>query len=333
MKALVVSEAEVRNLLPMDQCMDAMAEALAALSRGEVLMPLRSIVWLPDRVGGLATMPAALPTSEVMGVKAISVFPGNRGTRFDSHQGVVLLFETQHGRLQAIMDATSITAIRTAAVSGVGTRALARDDARDLAILGSGTQAWTHLEAMLLARPVERVRIWSRSAENGRRFAERAASRFGIHMEVVETAREAVLGADLVCTVTSSLVPVLEGSWLSPGVHVNAVGAVGPTVRELDTEAVARSRFFVDRRESAVNEAGEFVLAREEGAIGDDHILGELGEVLLGDVTGRASPDDVTVFRSLGVAVEDLASARIIYRRAVESGAGTWIELGGERED
>jgi ornithine cyclodeaminase len=186
---------------------------------------------------------------------------------------------------------------------------------------------------MLLARPVERVRIWSRSAENGRRFADRAAARFGIRMEVVETAREAVLGADLVCTVTSSLVPVLEGSWLSPGVHVNAVGAVGPSVRELDTEAVARSRFFVDRRESAVNEAGEFVLAREEGAIGDDHILGELGEVLLGDVTGRASPEDVTVFRSLGVAVEDLASARIIYRRAVESGGGTWVELGGERED
>jgi alanine dehydrogenase len=333
MKVLVVSEAEVRDLLPMDGCMDAMAEALEALSRGEVLMPLRSIVWLADRVGGLATMPAALPTSEVMGVKAISVFPGNRGTRFDSHQGVVLLFETEHGQLQAIMDATSITAIRTAAVSGVGTRALARDDARDLAILGSGTQAWTHLEAMLLARPVERVRIWSRSAENGRRFADRAAARFGIQIEVVETAREAVLGADLVCTVTSSLVPVLEGSWLSPGVHVNAVGAVGPTMRELDTEAVARSRFFVDRRESAVNEAGEFVLAREEGAIGDDHILGELGEVLLGDVTGRASPEDVTVFRSLGVAVEDLASARLIYSRAVESGAGTWVEVGGERED
>jgi ornithine cyclodeaminase/alanine dehydrogenase-like protein (mu-crystallin family) len=332
MKVLVVSEAEVRELLPMADCMDAMAEALAALSRGDVLMPLRSIVWLPDRVGGLATMPAAMPTSGAMGLKAISVFPGNLGTHLDSHQGVVLLFETEQGQLQAIMDATSITAIRTAAVSGVATKLLARQDAGDLAILGSGTQAWTHLEAMLLARPLTRVRVWSRSVENGRRLADRAASRFGIKIEVVGTAREAVLGADLVCTVTSSLAPVLEGSWLSTGAHVNAVGAVGPTVRELDTEAVARSRLFVDRRESALNEAGEFVLARAEGAIGDDHIVGEIGEILLGNVTGRASPEDVTVFRSLGVAVEDLASARLVYRRAVESGAGTWVELGGGRE-
>lgn len=294
-------------------------------------MPLRSIVWLPGGVGGLATMPAALPTLGVMGVKAISVFPGNLGTPLDSHQGVVLLFETDHGQLQAILDATSVTAIRTAAVSGAATRALAREDAGDLAILGSGTQAWTHLEAMLLARKIRRVRVWSRSAESREVFAELAASRFGVEVEVSGTARDAVLGADIVCTVTSSREPILEGAWVSQGAHVNAVGAVGPSSRELDTEAVARSRLFVDRRESALNEAGEYVLPLSEGAIGEDHIRGELGEVLLGKVAGRESPEDITLLRSLGVAIEDVASAKHVYRRALQSGVGTWVELGGGR--
>ena len=334
MNVLVIDGAGVTRLLPMAACMDVMAEALASLSRAEAQMPLRNIVWLPGRVGALASMPALLGSGSAgaMGIKAISVFPGNHGTALDSHQGVVLLFEMERGQLLSITDATAVTAIRTAAVSGVATRALARADAGDLAILGSGTQARTHLEAMLLARPVRRVRVWSRSPENAWAFAARESARHGVAIEVAGSAREAALGADLICTVTSSPEPLLLGDWLSPGAHVNAVGAVGPSVRELDTEAVVRSRLFVDRRESAENEAGEFVMARSEGAIGVDHIRGEIGEVLLGRAEGRTSAGDVTVFRAVGLAVEDVASARHIYRRAVESGVGTWVELGGGRD-
>ena len=225
-------------------------------------------------------MPAALLPDRVAGVKAITFFPGNEGTELDTHQGAVLLFEAERGRLLAMMDATSITAIRTAAVSGVATRLLAREDAGDLAILGSGTQARTHLEAMRTAREIRRVRVASKDLERARAFAERESGKHGIAIEPVASVREAVAGADIICTVTSSREPVLLGEWISPGAHVNAVGSSVPFARELDTAAVVRSRLYVDRRESALNEAGDFLIPKKEGAIGDDHIVGEIGEVL-----------------------------------------------------
>jgi ornithine cyclodeaminase len=331
MEVLIVDQSEVSRLLPMDRCMDAVAEALTALARDEALMPLRTIVWLPDGTGGLVAMPSALPSAGALGIKVITVFPGNVGTEFDSHQGAVLLFEGGHGRLLAIMDATEITAIRTAAVSGVATRLLAREDAGDVAILGSGTQARSHLEAMFVVRPVGRVRVWSRTRERAEAFAEHASARHGVRVEVVSTARDAVDGADLICTTTSSPQPILLGEWLAPGTHVNAIGAVGPATRELDTNAIARSRLYVDRRESAMNEAGEFVQAQAEGAIGQDHIVGEIGEVLAGTAPGRQAQEEITVFRGVGLAIEDLAAARVIYRRAVDGGAGVRMELGGGR--
>jgi alanine dehydrogenase len=332
MEVLIVDQRHVARLLPMDDCMDAVAEALTSLARGDALMPLRTIVWLPDGSGGLAAMPSALPSAGALGIKVITVFPGNVGTELDAHQGAVLLFEGEHGRLLAIIDATEITAIRTAAVSGVATRLLAREDAADLAILGSGTQARSHLEAMLSVRPVRQVRVWSRTPERSEAFGERASARFGVRIEVMSNAREAVDGADLICTTTASPQPILLGEWLAPGAHVNAIGAVGPTNRELDTRAIARSRLYVDRRESATNEAGEFVQAQAEGAIGQDHIVGEIGEVLAGMAPARQSPEEITVFRGVGLAIEDLAAARSIYRRAVDEGAGVRIELGGGRD-
>ena len=331
MEVLVVSEAEVPLLLPMKECIDLMAETLSALAREEALMPLRSVMWLPERVGALAAMPSYLPKIGMMGIKVISVFPSNRGTDLESHQGAVLLFEVERGQLLAIIDATSITAIRTPAVSAAATRVLANPDAGDLAILGSGTQARTHLEAMLLVRSIHRVRIWSRSEANAQRFAKLESVRHGVRIEVEPTARDAVRGADLICTTTSSQQPILEGDWLAPGAHVNAIGAVGPTARELDTAAIARALLFVDRRESAENEAGEFVVARQEGAIGGEHIQGEIGELLIGKVTGRLSPKTITVFRAVGLAIEDLTAAQHVYRKAVEQGVGTRVELGGLR--
>lgn len=333
MKVLIVNQQEVARLLPMPECIDAMAQALQALASGEVLLPLRQVVRLPEREAALASMPAYSRPLRAIGVKVITVFPNNRGTPYDSHQGAVLLFEAEHGSLRAIVDATEVTAIRTAAVSAVATRLLAREDAGDLAILGSGVQARTHLEAMLHVRKIRRIRVWSRTLEHARAFAEREAKRHGVEIEVVNSARGAVKGADLICTATSSREPVLKGEWVSPGAHINAVGASVPTARELDTALVKKARLFVDRRESALNEAGEFLIAKSEGAIGDDHIRGEIGEVLLGKVAGRRSPSEITLFKSLGLAIEDLASVDRIYSRALDQGVGTWVEFGGARRE
>lgn len=317
----------------MDECMDVMADALSALARGEAILPLRPVMRLPEKVGALGLMPSYLANIKAMGLKAVSVFPGNHGTRYDSHQGAVLLFEATHGQLLSVMDATSITAIRTAAVSGVATRLLARADAQSLAILGSGTQARTHFGAMMEARGIKTVRVWSRNDERATRFADLEAKRNGIEVRAAATVEEAVAGADIICTTTAAPEPILKGEWISPGTHINAVGSSVPFTRELDTAAVKNARLYVDRRESTLNEAGDFLFAKREGAIDDSHIVGEIGEILLGTVEGRRTPGEITLFKSLGLGIEDLAAANHIYRRAVERGAGVSVELGGERDD
>jgi alanine dehydrogenase len=332
MPVLIVDQPTVRRLLPMAECIAVMRAALTVLARGEALLPLRQVVLLPGGAGAFAAMPAHLSSPPALGIKVISVFPGNHGTRLDSHQGAVLLFDTERGQLLAIMDASSITAIRTAAVSGLATDVLARPDAATLAILGSGVQAATHLEAVALVRRLRKVRVWSREGEHAIRFAERARARHGLDVEAAATAREAVEEADVVCTVTSSREPVLEGEWLRSGTHVNAVGASLPSARELDSRAVARARVYVDRRESAAKEAGDLLIPQAEGAIGPGHVVGEIGEVLIGVAAGRGSKDEITVFKSLGLAVEDVAAARHIHDRARALGEGSWIELGGARD-
>jgi ornithine cyclodeaminase/alanine dehydrogenase-like protein (mu-crystallin family) len=328
---LLITQAEVTQLLSMSGCIQVMEQAFRALSGGETLQPLRQVMWLPDKNGVLAMMPAYLGGTQAMGLKAISVFPGNQATPFDSHQGVVLLFETYNGRLLAILDATAITAIRTAAVSALATRLLARSDATELTVLGSGTQARVHLEAMLLVRPISRVRVWSRQFEHAARFAELESERCGLPVEAVPSAQAAVDSAEVICTTTSATEPVLQGEWLAAGCHLNAVGSSTPDARELDTPAVARSRLFVDRRESALNEAGELLFAMKGGAVSGDHIQGELGDLLVGSVQGRRSADEITLFKSLGLAIEDLAAAQFVYQKALDQKVGTQIAFGGER--
>ncbi|HET7581786.1 MAG TPA: ornithine cyclodeaminase family protein [Candidatus Limnocylindria bacterium] len=325
---LVIDGATAQDLLPMDRCIDLMADALAGLARGEAANPLRTVVPVPAEVpSALAAMPAVLADPPAMGVKVISIFPGNHGSGIESHQGFVLLFEGERGSPVALIDAIAITAIRTAAVSGLATRLLAREDAGDLAILGSGTQARSHLAAMRAARPLRRVRAWSPHRERLEAFAREAADD-GTPVEPTASAQAAVEGADIICTVTASATPVVEGAWLAPGAHLNAVGSSLPTNRELDSDAVARSRLFVDRRESARNEAGDFLIPLQEGAIGQDHIVAEIGEIAAGLAEGRRSADEITLFKSLGLAIEDLAAARWIHQQAVASGAGTPIPLG-----
>jgi alanine dehydrogenase len=331
MRVLLVNQAEVERLLPMTACIERVAGALADLARGDAALPLRQILWKPDRSGALGLMPGTLPSAGVLGMKAISVFPGNHGTPLDSHQGVVLLFDDGDGKLLAVLDATAITAIRTAAASAVATRELARKEAAVLALIGSGVQARSHLPAMLAVRPFAEIRVWSRDANQARRFAAWGERQHGRPVHVAPSGEEAVRGADVICTVTGSSEPVLRGDWLTAGAHVNAVGACTPNARELDTSAVARARLYTDRRESLLHEAGDVLIPIREGAITEAHLMGELGEVLIGRVPGRASDREITLFKSLGIAIEDLAAAREILDRAGSEGGGTWVELGGER--
>lgn len=327
----ILNQAQVTELLPMSECVELMEAALMTLSRGEATLPLRTVFRVPPGRGVFGVMPAHLSKPAALGLKAIGVFPENEGTRLDSHQGLVLLFSPQTGAPIAVMDASSITAIRTAAVSGVATRALSRSEAGNLAILGSGVQARTHLEAMAVVRPLGRVRAWSRHPGRLAEFAEWAGTRFGPAVEATGSAEAAVRGADLICTTTASPTPLVEAGWLEPGVHINAVGSSLPKARELDSATVAGARLVVDRRESAIHEAGDYLIPLAEGAISDGHIAGDLGEVLLGRVPGRRSPAERTIFKSLGIAIEDLAAAHHVLAKAEARGIGLVTELGGLR--
>jgi ornithine cyclodeaminase len=331
MKVRIINQKQVQQLLTMRDCIGLMEKVLMSLAKGEAILPLRPVMWLPEKNGALALMPSYLANPASMGVKVISVFPGNTTTEYDSHQGVILLFETVNGRLLAIVDATSVTAIRTAAASGAATKILAREDASNLAILGSGVQAKTHLEAMLVSRNIRSVRAWSPTQEHLRDFVQRESRHHNIDIKAVNNAEEAIRGADLICTTTSSTEPVLNFDWLSPGAHINAIGACVSTSRELDSNTIVRSRLFVDRLESALNEAGDFLIPKKEGLINDNHIQGEIGEVLIGSKKGRTSRDEITIFKSLGISVEDLASANFLFEQATSKNVGTEVELGGSR--
>jgi ornithine cyclodeaminase len=309
-----------------------MREALATLARGEAVQPLRRALQMPDGSGVLVVMPGYLAPVQALGLKVITAFPGNQGTAFDSHQGAVLLFEPVHGSLVAVIDATAITAIRTAAVSGLATDLLALPSAGDLAVLGAGTQALTHIEAMQQVRTIRRCRIWNRTRASAHSLAELAARRFGMRVEVNATPREAVLDADIVCTTTAARDPIVEAGWLRPGAHLNVVGSASIRNREVDSKTVRRASVFVDSRESARNEAGDLLIPIEEGVIGEDHILAELGEVVLGKHPGRTSEEQITLFKSLGLAVEDLAAARHVYDEARRSGLGVEMKFGGSKK-
>ncbi len=332
METLIIGQEDLRRLLPMEQCIDAVKGALTDLANGGGIQPLRPVMWMPERVGALGMMPGHLSSINTLGIKTVTVFPGNAGTEFDSHQGTVMLFDDSNGRLKAIVDASEITAIRTGAASAVATDILARANSSTLAILGSGVQATTHLEAIPLVRPIEKVRIWSRNSENARLLAERVAGS-NLEVQVLGSVDEAVDGADIVCTTTAAPTPILTGHMLATGMHINAVGSSVPFARELDSAAMARARLFVDRRESTLNESGDFLIAREEGAITDDAIIAEIGEVLTGASVGRRSDDEITLFKSLGLAVEDIAAADLVYKNALASHSGMSVKIGGLRHD
>ena len=328
MNLLILNATEVKQLLPMAACIDLMAEALAALAREQVHQPLRMVVRPPDAAGLMGLMPAYLSGSRpAFGLKAICVFPGNPARGKDAHQGGVMLFDVETGEPLALMNASAITEIRTAAVSAVATRLLARQDAEELAIVGAGVQARAHLEAITSVRAIKRVRVASRTLDHAQAFAREMRSRYPFPVEAVATTEAAVRGADVIVTATTATQPILQRGWISPGAHLNAVGAVPPAAREIDSATVAAASLFVDQRQAAMNEAGDFLIPLHEGVIGPDHIRAEIGELLIGSHPGRTSSQEITLFKSLGLAVEDVAAAGYLYRQAQMSTVGTWLEF------
>ncbi len=327
MTILIADATEVASLLSMADCIEAMTSAFTALHRGEVSLPLRSIWAAPGAKGVIATMPAFRGGEQpVYSLKSICVFPANPAVGLDPHQGNVTLYDGGNGSLLAVLDAISITAIRTAAVSAVATDLMARPDATTLAVIGAGGQARAHVEALSLVRPLSEVRITGRGPERANALAAELDADHDFNVVAVEDTPEAVAGADIVVTVTNSSTPVLERDWLAPGTHVTAAGASTSDAMELDGETIAASRFAVDLRESAERECGALLRARREGLVGDDHIVADLAQLVSGEEPGRTSPDELTVFKSVGLAIEDLFAAWAVYDRARTEEIGRWVD-------
>ncbi|MGH9824780.1 MAG: ornithine cyclodeaminase family protein [Blastocatellia bacterium] len=312
----------------MAECIEVMSDALAALARGEVHQPLRTAAVAPGANGILGLMPAyRAGDNPAYGLKAVCVFPENAAKGLDSHQGGVLLFSGDTGQLLAVMDASAITAIRTAAVSAVATRLLARDDAATLAIIGAGVEARTHLAAIACVKRLKAVRVASRTPDSVKRFVSELQPNFDFGIEIADGIESALKGADIVVTATTSREPVVKREWVEAGAHMNVVGSSIRSTREVDTATMKDASLFVDRRESTLNEAGDYLFAAREGAIDPGHIKAELGEILTGQKPGRTSSDEITLFKSLGLGIEDLASAQHIYRKAVDANVGNWVEF------
>ncbi len=313
---LMMDGEEVSQRLSMSECIGVMEEAFLQLARREARMPLRSVVPLPDgHLFGL--MPAYLSRTEVVGAKLITVFPDNRERGLPSHQGVVMLFDAATGEPLGAFDAEAITAVRTAAVSALATRLLASPSASVLALLGTGRQARTHLAAMQAVRAIQAVRVWGPHQARAMAFKAEMEESAGIPVTVCESPKEAAWSADIVCTVTASTRPILERAFVKDGAHINAVGACRAGDRELSSSLMAAARLFVDSRDSALQEAGDYLIPLSEGAVGPAHLVGELGDLLTDRLPGRTDPEEITLFKSLGLAVEDLACAQFLYQRKV----------------
>lgn len=324
----ILNGPEIKRLLPMSDCIDLMERTMIAVSQGKAVLPLRTAMQMPGDIGRLGIMPGYLETADTYSAKLLSLFPRNAGTEHSSHVGALVLFETEHGYPIALIDAAEITAIRTAAASGMATRVLAREDASQLAILGTGEQAVRHLDAMLAVRAITDVRVWGRDLAKTAQFAEACAARHDVTIRAAASVEEAVDGADIVCTTTHAPEPILFGEWVAPGTHLNVVGSSIPTTAEIDGALVVKSRFFVDYRGSALAQAGEYLRTIEARLIGPEHILGEIGEVASGEVAGRMGDGDITLYKSLGIAAQDIAAGRLVLDRAKELGLGQTVQFG-----
>ncbi|MGE0042106.1 MAG: ornithine cyclodeaminase family protein [Vicinamibacterales bacterium] len=323
----LLTEEQVQSLLPMRDLVTAMESALARFSGGEVVQPVRTVLSVGPEHAFFGLMPAYVKEPARLGAKIVTVFNSNLQRGLPSHLATILLLDPDTGALLALMDGRYITEARTAAVSAVSARHLARASAGTLAIIGTGVQARSHLEAFAEVRALTDVRVWSPQARSRERFVGEMAGHVAAPLRATDTAEAAVRGADLVVLATSSTTPVIEDAWVAPGCHVVSVGACRPDQREMAPGLVARAHLFVDSKAAALVESGDIVLGMREGRFDETHVSGELGDVVLGRVRGRQSEDEVTIFKSLGLAVEDVVAADLVLRRATETGAGTELTV------
>jgi alanine dehydrogenase len=327
---LLLDEADVARALDMAGLIPLMRETLMRFSRGDARQPVRHSLTVHPGGGFYGVMPAHVPPMEgrrgALGLKSVSFYPKNDERGLPTHLATILLLDPDTGALEAIVDGRLITEMRTAAVSAVSVQLLAREGPARLALIGAGVQARSHLEAIALVRPLEEVRVWSRKEATARRFAEEAGAHVPCPVKPMASVQDAVRGATIVATVCSAIEPVLEGAWLEPGMHLCVVGSSSPRRREVDTDAVLRSRVFIDSREAGAVEAGDLLIPVQEGRYSMDRIVAELGDVA-GGAPGRGSDTEITLFKSLGLGVEDLASARLALEGARTLGLGTTIAL------
>jgi ornithine cyclodeaminase len=323
----VLTRHEVERALPLADCIEAVEQAMVATSAGEADLPLRMHLPIRGSAGKLVVMPGVLGPLRVFGLKIVSKFPRPAGDPHGSHVGMVIVFDADDGLPLAMLEGGVLTEIRTAAASALATRVLSRPESRVLAVLGTGAQAKWHARAMPVVRPIDEIRIWGRNATNAAALAGQLRAEQRADVRVVATPAEAVLGADIVCTTTSSPQPVLRGEWLAPGMHLNLVGSAVASTAEVDVECVRRARFYVDSRTSAAAEAGELRAALAAGVVTADHVVGEIGEVLAGRAPGRADAGEITLYKSLGIASQDLAAGLRACRNALALGLGTALDL------
>ena len=325
---LIVNKREIMDSIAMEECITVMENIFIQLEEDQAFNPLRSSMLIPGENGLLSMMPGYLNKQDIMGIKSVSVYPENANIGLESHQGTVTLFNAKNGIPLAIMDAGQITAIRTAAVSALATKILAKKNSKILAILGSGVQARTHIEAMNTVLNLDEIRVWSRNKNSVKSLVEEQSKKYNVPFRHFDSVNDSICDADVICTTTASVEPILHGKYLMDGVHINAVGSSVYNTRELDGTAMKLCKLYVDKKESTINESGDFLLAKQEGAIDDNHIIGSLGEILINQINGRKNHADITLFKSLGLAVEDIATAFYIYNKYENNNEGNWVEFG-----
>jgi alanine dehydrogenase len=324
---LLLSEKQVQGLIDVDELIAALEDAHRQYATGNAVMPVRLVVPLAQIQGRITSMPGFLNEDRALGMKVVTYFQENPKQGLPAILATIMLFSAETGKMIAAMDGSYITAIRTACASAMATKALANPRTSVLAILGAGVQARAHIAALTHVRKLEKIKIYSPSGTSAIALKKELEPQVKVTIEVAKSAVEAVRETDLVVTVTTAKEPILKQEWLKPGVHINAVGSHRPDSRELDGAILARAKVVVDSREAILSECGDILLALKEGSISENAIHAEIGEVLAGTKPGRQSTDEITLYKSVGIAIQDVATANLVYRKATERGIGTNVEI------
>ncbi len=324
---LVLSESQVQSLIDLDELIAALAQAHIQYSTGKAVMPVRLVVPLPQIQGRITSMPGYLNDDQALGMKVVTYFQDNPKQNLPAILATIMLFSSATGKMIAAMDGGYITAIRTACASALATQTLANADTPVLGILGAGVQARAHIQALTRVRQVKQIKLFSPSGQSGRAIKEELESRCGVPIEVVGSAQDAVRDSDLLVTVTTAKEPIVKVEWLKPGVHINAVGSHRPDLREIDGATLKCAKVVVDSRDAIMADCGDILLALKEGSINESVIHGEIGDVLAGTKVGRSDPSEITLYKSVGIAIQDVATAQLVYRKALERNVGTNVEI------